>query len=270
MSIDFVPVKVGPRRRRVDALTVGVLAVVVAVGASIVKPWEAGGAPAVSIPPSVAAAASSLAVPVPSLAASVPSAAPSPALPPLEGGPIPQADPFRGAPPPTYADLKPALATHDTWGVRAILVSWRGFQPEPRPRYLERWSSAAPDGIDTAHIVRDNRQIVALGMTFPSGYAPTDPEIWRVVTSGELERIDTRRVERGDGLGSFLFLRSDPSSSGFIAWDPGIYWIDSFVDGELRRIAAIVPQPLAAGPLTDDGAAARGIGAGQPGGSTGG
>jgi hypothetical protein len=150
-------------------------------------------------------------------------------------------------------DLEPAVGIHDTWGIRAIVVSWRGFQPEPRPRYLERWSRLAPvpDGLDTANILGDNRQIVALGITFPQGVAPTDAEVSRVLSADDLARIETRRVELGVGDGAFLYLRPNLADSGFVAWDAGTYWIDVFVDGELQRIVAILHEPLAGGPLAD-------------------
>ena len=40
MSIDFDPVPLRPRRRRVDPIVVGVVVVALALGAAVLKPWE--------------------------------------------------------------------------------------------------------------------------------------------------------------------------------------------------------------------------------------
>ena len=42
MSVDFDPVRLGPNRRRFDPAIVAVLAVVVAFGFAVLKPWESG------------------------------------------------------------------------------------------------------------------------------------------------------------------------------------------------------------------------------------
>ena len=50
MSVEFDPVRIGSRRRRLDPLAVGAALVVVALAVAVVKPWEStgkvGGVPA--------------------------------------------------------------------------------------------------------------------------------------------------------------------------------------------------------------------------------
>jgi hypothetical protein len=146
------------------------------------------------------------------------------------------------------------VAGRDTWGVRAIIVSWRGFQPEPRPLYVEHWTRTAPTplGIDTAYVTRDNRSIVALGITFPSGLNPTYARVWRVHANDELEWIDARPLGRGEEEGAFLYLRFDLAGVRAVAWDAGLYRIDVLVDGNIRRISVEVPDPSGTVPAPDD------------------
>lgn len=240
MSIDFEPVKVGGARRRAEPLTIGILAVVIALAAAVIKPWEPVAVPAATRPPVAAAPAS----PTTSGVAPVPRAT----------GRIVQRDPLRGAPPPTWALLESVIATHDSWGVRAIIVSWRGFQADPRPRYLEHWSRTEPAafGDDVAVIARDSRSIVALGISYPPASVPKAVRWWRVHSNSEREEIDARPIGRGKAEGAFLYLRSNLAGTGVIAWDAGHYRIDVLVDGETHRIAVEVPEPLAVVPATDE------------------
>ena len=243
MRVDFDPVKIGPKRWRVDPLVVGVIAVVVALAVAVVKPWDAGGD---ARPPG------------PSVGAVSPSAAahPSPASA-ASAAPIATATVVRPvtARPPTWADLAPIVTTHDAWGVRAILVSRPGVIGSPQPsRYLERWSPTTTDadGGATAGIARDDRSIVALGVTVPRDEMPVDARIWRVHRNDQLEWIDAHRIDSGNADGALLFVRPGVGGSPFEAWGAGHYRIDVLTHGGVRRIAVEVPGPFTSVPPLDD------------------
>jgi hypothetical protein len=232
VSVDFHPVKVVPRRRRLDLLRIGVFAVVIALAVAIVKPWQPGGLFGPPVPPLAGAAAAS--------------ASPGPSAAPSRTADTVQEVVSRIARPPTWADLESAVMTHDTWGVRAILLSRGRFKPDPRPRYVEVWTSTAPspDGRDTAHVAREDRSIVALGITFPPGSEPQDVRIWRLDANDELEWIDARPLDREQPDGAFVFLRFGAAETGFQAWDAGRYRIDVLGRDRVRRIAVQIPERL--------------------------
>jgi hypothetical protein len=248
VSIDFEPVRVGPGRRRSNALIVCVLAAVVSLAVAVAKPWEAGQHPTIPPPAAIAAAATTRepAEPAPALAeATPPTSSPHPqrTRSPNPGPRFAQRDPFRGAPPPTWADLQPALAAHDDWGVRAVIVSFKGYQMDPRPQYLERWSATAPgpEGVETAIIRRDSRSIIALGFTFPAELRVESVQILRLISNGDLVVVDASSVKGGDSAGAFLYLRPGVAGPRFVAWDAGEYRIDMVIDGRSYQVAALVP-----------------------------
>lgn len=162
MSVEFDPVRLRPRRRRIDLVTVGVFGAVIALAVAVAKPWEPVGAPA-SPRPSLSAVARPV----------MPNASPSPAA---IGPTVATAAPTLIWPPPTWDDVRPTIEAHDTWGVRAIVV---GTRPEggsgASPGYIERWSRTRPSGsgVDTAYLDPDDQSIVGLGITFPPSRAPS-------------------------------------------------------------------------------------------------
>lgn len=242
MSVDFDPVKVGPKRRRVDPLVVGVIAVVIALAVAVVKPWDSGGAAG---------------APAPSIAAMVPSSPASSALPSRAAAPSPTAQAALpvAARPPTWAELAPVVSAHDAWGVRGILVGRRATVGSvAAPRYVERWSRTTPDpdGVDTAYIAHGDQSIVALGFTFPPDLAPQDARIWRRHTNDELEWIDARPLEGGPADGAFLFLRFGSARAGFQPWAAGHYRIDVLAGDGVHRIAVQITGRFGSVPPPDD------------------
>ena len=144
---------------------------------------------------------------------------------------------------PTWRDLEPAIKTHDAWGVRVIFSARRGVKPDPRVRYMEGWKSAAPTeaGRETTTIDRDERAIVALGITYPPGAAPQDVRVWRVDADDELEPIDARPLDGRRADGALLFLRFDAEDAGFRTWDAGRYRIGMLNDDGVRWIDVEIP-----------------------------
>ena len=94
-SAEFKPITLGPRRRRIDPVAVGLVAVVAALMLAVAKPWG-GDAPVIG---------------------AVPSSAPPSAIaePPVIS--------TRGAlVPPTWSDVLPVISRRTEWGIRAIVI----------------------------------------------------------------------------------------------------------------------------------------------------
>lgn len=240
MSVDFDPVKLGPRRRRVDPVRVVIVAIVVGLTVAIVKPWASTATPDAPAP--------SVAVAPP---ASSPSSSPTPGL----RAPTAPTLVSTGIPAPTWAEMSPIIEPHDRWGVRAILVARRPNVGTPaNPRFQERWSRTTPDlnGVDTAYIPRDDQSVVALGVTFPDDVEGLDARIWRLHANDELEWIDARPFDPASRAGSFTFARSGPDGEGTQTWSAGHYRIDILAADGLYRIAVQIPGRFGSVPAPDD------------------
>jgi hypothetical protein len=230
VSVEFDPIKLRPRRRRVDPVVLGILVVVLALGVAVVKPWvpsqRSDDAPsaAVAIAPVVTAL-----TPTPSRAATQP-----PPTPPASA-------------PPRWTDIAPALDIHRDWGVEAVLLLPATTASQGQPaRYISYWSPAAPgpDGPQSAYISRDDQSIVALGITYPADQVPVDARIWLVHTGDELEWMDARIVVGGSPDGALLFERTGAPGGEPGSWPGGHYRIDVLVAGKVRRIAVQIPGRL--------------------------
>ena len=225
---EFRPVKLGPRRRRLDPLAVGVLLVIGALVLAVVKPW---GEEAAEL-------------------AAVPSLAPSPAE---SASAVPSASPGEPVDPmalPTWSDVVPVVARHPAWGLRTIV---RGVTPATdgstipiSDRYAEHWYEASENdgGADSTALV-DGRDgdIVALGVTFPPEEAPLDVRVWKRHTDGELEWVDARPVDDVPARGATLYVRRGDAGEAVGSWEPGTYRIDVLVGGGIKRIFAQVTNP---------------------------
>ncbi len=241
MSVDFDPVKVGPRPRRIDPVRALILIVVVGLAVSVVKPWSLSASPD---------------LPAPSVAVAVtqPSKAPS-----VTATAAPTARRVRtpisvGVPAPTWDEVAPVIQSHDAWGVRAILVARRPIVGTPAsPRFVERWSRTTPNSstVEIARVARDDQAIVALGITFPSGIEPLDMRIWRLHSNDETEWIDGRPLDPVDRAGSFTFVRSDPAG-GSLSWAAGHYRVDLLATDQLYSIAVQIPGRFGFVPDPDD------------------
>jgi hypothetical protein len=222
---------------------VGVVVLVVALAAAVVKPWESGGPGAAGVGPSFAAVAATA---------------------PASGGTVPLASSTRpraslaptvpAQPPPTWADFG-AIANHDALGVMAILVGQGAYlgQPAP-PRYAERWGPWTPGAADGefAVVQSDDKAIVALGVTVPSGQVPQDLRIWHARGDGGLEWVDAHAIAGGPKDGALLFARPGVAGSAFTSWAAGRYRIDLLVDGAVERIAIVIPDRFGNDPVPAD------------------
>lgn len=235
MSVEFEPVKLGPRRRRVDPVAIGALVVAIGLVAAIAKPWNVGAAadvtPAPSGPDSLSGPRSTAAVAVPRILTSDAAATPA------------------------WDEVRPVIHPHDAWGIRAIITE---PTPDPipgaKPSYVERWYPIPDEGnqadMPTVDIDPDNEMVVALGITFPSAHTPLDARIWRSIPN-RLEWVDTQPIEPQPSGGGFLYL---PQTEGPSAptWGAGTYRIDVLVDGQIRRFGVTIPNRFSIVPNPSD------------------
>ena len=201
VSVDFDPVKIGPRPRRIDPVRAVILVVAVGLAVAIVKPWAIG-EPSDTPPPSLAAAAPR----------SRRACRRRPARPRERPGP-----PLRPAyRPPTWDEVEPVIEAHDAWGVRAILLARRqNLGSGPDPRFKELWSRTSPNSstVEIARVARDDEAIVALGITFPSDIEPLDMRIWRLHAERR-DRMDRRSAARLRPTATARSRSSDPIRPG--------------------------------------------------------
>ena len=81
-------------------------------------------------------------------------------------------------------------------------------------------------------MARNDEEIVALGITFPSDVEPLDMRIWRLHANEQVEWIDARPLAPADRDGSFTFVRSG-SDGGVEAWLAGHYRVDLLAADQL-------------------------------------
>lgn len=245
MSVDFEPVRLTTRRRRTDPVVIGVVAVVIALAAAVLKPWESG---SVSGRPDASASAP--------LAAALDAVHVSPGVSagPAETGRSSAGPVGAGQSRPTWAEVAPFVTARDAWGVDAILFDRTGPAGGPGgDTYLESWSGLTRTAASTysADIPREDRAVVALGVTFPFDEMPRDARIWRVHTGDQLEWIDARPVDGGMAAGSLVFERPGVGGAAYAAWPAGEYRIDVLIDDFMGRIDLRVPAPLGTVPAPD-------------------
>jgi hypothetical protein len=240
VSFEFDPVKVDRRRRRVDPLAIGIVALLIGLTVAVAKPW--------GTPRDVRGSG-------PSAAAAGPSVGPSVlrAVPPTPGATARGIDP-RVPGLPTAAELAGVVTPHDAWGVRVLLRDRPAPDGTPPiPRYVDRWSSATTDaaGLGTAVVASDDRSIDVLGVTAPRSETPRAVRIWRVHRDGQLEWIDASPVDPGSPDGAVLYVRPGTLGPPLVAWEAGRYRIDVLVDDGIHRIVVDLPGRFARVPVLD-------------------
>jgi len=222
VSIDFDPVPLRPRRRRVDPLVVGVVVVALALGSAVLKPWETRQAVVAPAPTAALAVAS-------------PSA---PATPRASQRRAPTTGPLQ----PGWDEIGPEVTTHDVLGVRTIVAEPGATGQPAGTTFGEGWAPAVEvGGVDTVRVANEDRAIVAMGPTFPTDAAPADARIWRVHAGGVLEWVDARPIEPDDPAGSFLFVRTGRGGAPYTWWPAGTYRIDVLGAGGIHRIDVDIP-----------------------------
>jgi len=238
VSIDFDPVRVRPRRRRLDPVLLVILAIVAGLAIAVVKPWASGPTPSIPVPPAAVVTAPSI----------------SPSVPPTQTHAVGEPAVTVGLPEATWAEVAPIIKAHDQWGVRAILVARRPSLGAPAsPRFLERWTTTTPNSstIEIAQVARDDQSVVGLGITFPAKIEPLDMRIWRLHTNDRAEWIDARPLQPADRDGSFTFVRSDATGSAR-SWEAGHYRVDLLAADQLYSIAVQIPGRFGSVPTPDD------------------
>jgi hypothetical protein len=234
MSVEFEPIRLGHRRRRIDPLLVGVVVVAVALGAAVFKPWG-DEAPATGGSSPIAVAEAS---PTPAASEDVMTADATPSI------ALPRVIRANPAATLTWSAVEPIVHWHDAWGVRAIVVQPLADTPmSDRDRLVERWyplvtdrSSSVPTRVDS-----NDRSIAALGLTFPPTQTPLDVRFWRETSRG-LDWVDTRAIDPVPSRGAFLFVRPGVVDGLQRPWEPGTYRIDALVEGSVRRFGISIPN----------------------------
>ena len=222
-SIRFEPVALGRRRRRLDPVAIGVLAVAVGLGLAVVKPWAPetpdGTAVAPVVRPSASAASSDASG---------------------TGGITLSTDvaPLR------WGDIASIVLPRDGWGVRTIVQRQSRTTAGVRSPFEERWFPVAAPGSPEARVVlpQPDLAIVALGVTFPTGRAPVDVRVWRRTSSGTLRWLAAQPLGRAVDQGGLVF--APPSGDpGPLAWGPGEYRIEALLaSGAIERLEVDIPD----------------------------
>jgi hypothetical protein len=231
MSVDFEPVRLRRRDRRIDPIAVGLVVVLIALAVAVLKPWGDGSAGVAATPSPVGFDSPT---PMPSRVA-------------------PAATLSGDLAPPTWANFAPVIVRRQAWGVRTIVLDAGTEVPDSASSpYEERWFSAGSDVGPSASLIADpgGAAIVALGVTFPPAETPLGVRVW-LRHEGEFEWIDARPVDEVPGRGAYLFLRRDEAQPTSIrSWEPGHYRVDVLVGDGIRRIevdvvgrSGVVPDP---------------------------
>jgi hypothetical protein len=220
VTVEFEPVRLGARRRRIDPVAAGAIVVVIAVAMSVVKPWGDGSGPN-------GAAADAVGTAQPAVATPQPPATPVAVIPRIISAST--------RPTPSWADIQPVVQRHDTWGVRAIVSDGQTFG--------ERWFRFPVGGtrMSTAFLDAGDETILALGVTFPPSQTPLDVRIWRETSRG-LAWVDTEAFDLVPSSGAFLYGRPPIFGNTRRVWIPGTYRMDVLVDGTVRRLGISIPD----------------------------
>ena len=229
MSVEFEPVRLGRRGRRVDPVGLGAVAVAFAVGLAVIKPW------AVDAPSSGGAVAASPSAGSPT-ASAAPTAAPDVVL--------PRVITARSDTSLNWRAIEGVVRPHDAWGIRTIVMQVLADSPvETRRRYVERWyplpvvgDAGSPVTIDS-----NDRAILALGVTFPPAHTPLDVRVWRQTDVG-LEWVDIESLDPVPSGGAFLYRRPGLYPAMPRTWESGASRIDVLVDGRIRRFEIDIPH----------------------------
>ena len=234
MSVEFEPVKLGPRRRRLDPVAIGALIVVLGVVAAVLKPWNAGAGS--SLPGASGGDAIG--------ETSSPVAPASPSGPPSTAAPVaPRAITASTASLASWDKVRAVVRAHDAWGVRAIVGRPSALLGTAGDlRFDEIWN-AVPDqatGVPTIDIEPNDQTVVAIGITFPASHTPLDARIW-LVHPDRLEWVDTQPMDSRPAGGAFLYRVANGDGS-VQNWAAGRYRVDVLVDGSVRRFGFTLPN----------------------------
>jgi hypothetical protein len=234
VSVEFEPVKLRPRRRRIDPVAIATLVVVLGLAAAVIKPWNAEADPATSEQGQAFVDASPSPRPPDSLSGPRSTAVPAPRQPGLPSSTASLA---------SWDRVRGVLRVHDGWGIRAIVAAPSGLlAPASDQQFAEHWDALPDDplGFPTVDIEPNDRTVVAIGITFPAAHTPLDVRIW-LVHPDRLEWIDTLAVDPSPSGGAFLYRVANGDGS-VRNWAAGRYRVDVLVDGAVRRFGFTLPN----------------------------
>jgi hypothetical protein len=231
VSVDFEPVRVDGRRRRIEPIAVAGV-VLIALVVAVIKPWEAAETPTPS-PRGEVATTPSEAAPSPTPTATV---APEPSA---------GAEAFWDA-------IEPVVGVHRDWGVLGVYADTSATKPDGMPIELGgSWSAAppTPDGTTVVDLTPGDLPVYIVGLTSPPDDPPTDARFWLVRSGGDLEWMATVALPAGSVADRpRLFFR--PGDSEAAPWPPGEYRIDVLHGERIDRLTlkladqrANVPAP---------------------------
>ena len=231
MSVEFEPIRLGRRGRRIDPITVGVLGVAIALAFAVLKPWAGA-----TSGPMVAQAESSPALPTDDAVPTDDALAPDAVLPRVLAA--------RSDASLRWDAVEGAVRRHDAWGIRTIVVQVLADSPlDARQRFIERWYPLPVDGDAARPILVDSndRAILVLGITFPPAHTALDIRIWRKTDAG-FDWVDAEALDPVPSGGAFLFRRPGPTPATPQTWSSGEYRLDILVDGGIRRFEIAIPD----------------------------
>ena len=223
-SVGFEPVKVGPRRRRVDPVVIGALVVVIGLVAAIVKPWQGGPAARVS-PVAIASSAGSLVVPSPSG---------------TPRSPCPTRAAARCSPPAGPMSRRRA-GIHDEWGIRVITAAYSPGTVGGQGMFAGQWYRHARDGGPPTRIDPINDARLALGITFPRDSVPLDVRFWRLHDDGGLEWLPTYPMNDVPGQGAYTYLQRTADGT-VVPWGAGRYLVEILAGGAIHSWRLDIPD----------------------------
>lgn len=228
--VEFDPVRIGGRRRRVDPVAVGVAIVLIGLAAAIVKPWEAG---------------RSMSAPATSVASAVPTASPSIGLTPL---PVALDDPT------VVAEILAALPSFDAWGVQFVVAD------EGSDRFSGLWAPADPldDGTLRVRLGPESAP-VAIGITTPIDETPLDVRVHRAVADGSWAWLDVPRITSSGTSSGNVFAPPSIGRGRPSTWLASDYRFDVLLGDRIQHLDVGWDDedgnhepPLPASPAADD------------------
>ena len=239
-SAAFEPEPLGPRRRRVDPVLVGVVVVVIALAVAVIKPWAG---PDTDVASTSARPSASTGLPSPAASAS--------------GAPI------------TWSNASAASRPHATWGVRAIVPASKMEDPG----FAERWAEATrvpsgpygPGDPDVGNATRwaavpptAGADVLALGLTFPPDELPLDVRVLGATEAG-WTWLDTNPLDPSPAVGAVLFAPPRIDGIALATWPLGAYRFQILLADSIRQMdialadrSGVVSDPGEVDPLVPD------------------
>ncbi len=238
---EFEPVRIGPRRRRVDPVAFGVVLIVAALAVAVIKPWG-GAEPQVAAAPTASPATSG----VPAALDRYPRRARPAAL-----GRHPRG---RAAPPRLGDPDDRARRNAGSDGAPAAIADPRR---RARPRPLRR--ALVPRGRGRRRGRHGHRRRARRTDHRPGRHLPADrdaagrADLAATTKAANSSGWTSHPVNDVPGRGAYLYLRRGVAGAAVRAWAPGRYRMDVLVGDGIRRIDVLIRDhdraPAGPGPV---------------------